>query len=251
MRGFRVIRRIIAVPPSRESLRYSHEDDIAGVSLTPARKWPVAASENSRVVLCDVVMQAKMLGESLDSAAQAVSRARPSELPGRNWQAVVLAASTIGNWPLSSEQPRHGRSLVSDSCPSTSLCVAGTTMVVIHPSRSTASRAALCGAETCAMPVGNPRHNFRDPHCQHLGVLVTIHEQRRRGGSVQQQVAAVFLGAEVRHFHGLGCRFQHRETGQVHFGLPDGRCPSPLLDCRSRNFTLTNSLHQQHLLVGR
>ena len=90
---------------------------------------------------------------------------------------------------------------------------------------NTPSRAAMQAVRRLVAP----RHvqcHCRDPHCQHFGVPVRIHEQRRRGGSVQQQVAGGFPGAEVRQFHGLCCRFLHRETGQAHFGLADGRCPS-------------------------
>ena len=119
-----------------------------------------------------------------------------------------------------SEQPRHGHSLVPDSCPSTSSCVAGTTMVMIHPSCGTASRAARSAPRLV-------HHQLATQDIisgQKLGVLVRIDEQRR-DGSVQQQVAAVSLGPEARQFHELGCHFQQRESGQTHFGLPDRRCP--------------------------
>ena len=78
-------------------------------------------------------------------------------------------------------------------------------MLAMHPSRNTASRAALCGAETCAMVVG--RAYFRYPHCQDLDVPARINEQRPRGSSVQQQVAVVSLGTEYDSFINLAAIF--------------------------------------------
>ena len=51
--------------------------------------------------------------------------------------------------------------------------------------------------------------------CQHLGVLSRIDEQRRRGDSVQQQVAAVSLSRSMA-IHERGCHIPQRETEEVH-----------------------------------
>ena len=46
---------------------------------------------------------------------------------------------------------------------------------------------------------------------QQLGVLIRIDEQRCRGDSIQQQVAAVSL-RKVRQFHECGCHILQREA---------------------------------------
>ena len=54
------------------------------------------------------------------------------------------------------------------------------------------------GGETCPMAVGNRRQNFGDPHGEHLGAPIRIHEPRRRGGSLHNQVAGGIPVAKVR-----------------------------------------------------
>ena len=85
-------------------------------------------------------------------------------------------------------------------------------MIALHPSRNTASRAALCGAETCAMVVG--RSHFRYPHCQDLDVPARINEQRTHGSSVQQQVAVVSLGTEYDSFIHLAAIFYNAKLDE-------------------------------------
>ena len=51
---------------------------------------------------------------------------------------------------------------------------------------------------------------------QHLGVLIRIDEQRRRGDSVQQQVCCRFSHENLQQFHERNCHILQRETGEVH-----------------------------------
>ena len=89
---------------TRTIARFDHEDDTASVSLTPDRKWLVAAGGDSRVVFWDVVTQAKMLDESLASAARAVGVS-----PSASYFPVGDADSFVTLWNARSSEIHDGQ----------------------------------------------------------------------------------------------------------------------------------------------
>ena len=189
-----------------ESLCFNHQDGIADVFLRSDGKWLDTAGKS--VVVWDIFTQTKMLSASLDQAAQAVSRTRPSrrrspsspsELSGRNYQQwyslpVQLAA------PQRTTPSRTFFCFVFMSmyflvcCRDNHGC---NTSVTWHCKPCGALwRRDLCNQWTI-------QGIFSDSTLsKNLGGLVRTDEQCRRD-SVQQQVAGVSLDAEYDSFMNL------------------------------------------------